>query len=68
MKLILKKCTILVMIKLLKALALFFSTKTIAVIPDRCDWQDCGSSESPSIIAIIIFIIIVVIMFNAKTK
>ena len=56
------------MIKLLQALALFFSTKTIAVIPDRCDWQDCGSSESPSIIAIIIFIIIVVIMFNAKTK
>ena len=68
MQLILKKCTILVMIKLLQALALFFFFYSIAVIPDRCDWQDCSSSESPSIIAIIIFIVIVIIMFNAKTK
>ncbi len=44
------------------------SSKTFAVIPDRCDWQDCGSSESPSIIAIIVFIVIVIIMYNAKTK
>jgi len=38
------------------------------MIPDRCDWQDCGSSESPSIIAIIVFIVIVIIMYTAKTK
>jgi len=59
--------------KLFQSLALsvsvlLYSNKVVAVIPDRCDWQDCGSSESPSIIAIIIFIIIVLIMYNAKTK
>jgi len=47
---------------------LFFSSKAIAMIPDRCDWQDCGSSESTSIFAIIVFIVIVIIMYNAKTK
>ena len=52
----------------LSLITVFFSSKAIAMIPDRCDWQDCGSSESPSIIAIIVFIVIVIIMFNAKTK
>ena len=52
----------------LSLITLFFSSKAIAMIPDRCDWQDGGSSESPSIIAIIVFIVIVIIMFNAKTK
>ena len=52
----------------LSLITLFISSKGIAMIPDRCDWQDCGSSESPSIIAIVVFIVIVIIMYNAKTK
>jgi hypothetical protein len=47
---------------------LFLSNKVNAYIPDRCDWLDCGSSEGASGIAIIIFIVIVIIMFKAKTK
>ena len=49
-------------------IALFLSNEVNAAIPDRCDWLDCGSSESPSSIAVIIFIVIVIIMITAKTK